>query len=407
MNLVKKRVGVILGGFSAERHISVESGRNIYEKLASSTEYEPIAVYLTGSTNNLRFFILPINILLKDNADDIHDYLYTADKSVVNLSLEEVRSKSFAITNRYGKKLSQPREVKLEDFPSIMDFAFIALHGHPGEDGVLQNLLEKIALPYNGSGVESSYLCMNKYLTNKILFENGISVAKQILISLFDWESDVNGLLESIELNIGFPLIAKPVDDGCSAGVEKIGSKEALVQYGNKIFAVKNSIAKKEFLIEELLFKKASRHFLEVTCGLLTHYSSKKEVVYEIFPPSETLAEGEVLSLEEKFLAGEGRNITPARFDKDKDRSLKIEAQVKKTIEKVAIILGIQGYARIDAFVDIFDNYDIRVYIIEANSLPGMTPATCIFHQCILHGYKPIDFISEIIEFGFQKFSRK
>lgn len=405
--MIKKKVGVILGGFSAERHISVESGRNIYEKLASSTEYEPIAVYLTGSTDNLKFFILPINILLKDNADDIHEYLYAADKSIINPSLEEVRRKSFAITNRYGKKLSQPIEIRLEDFPSTMDFAFIALHGHPGEDGVLQNLLEKICLPYNGSGVESSYLCMNKYLTNKILSENGVSVAKQILISLFDWESSVNSVLENIKLNIGFPLIAKPVDDGCSAGVEKIKNKEVLVQYGNKIFADKNSIRKKEFLIEELLLKKNAKHFLEVTCGLLTHYNNKKEVVYEIFPPSETLAEGEVLSLEEKFLAGEGQNITPARFDRDKDKSLRIEVQVKKEIEKVAVILGIQGYARIDAFVEIFDNDGIRVYIIEANSLPGMTPATCIFHQCILHGYKPIDFISKIIEFGFQKFSKK
>ena len=82
---------------------------------------------------------------------------------------------------------------------------------------------------------------------------------------------------------------------------------------------------KSYFLIEELIEKNGADHFLEITGGLLTHMKNG-EVVYEIFEPSEALASGDVLSLEEKFLAGEGQNITPARFSKDKAFNDKISA---------------------------------------------------------------------------------
>src|SRR5690606_18679019 len=69
----KTAVGVIMGGFSSERHISVESGRNIYEKLSSSTKYSPIPIFLTGNEEKHELYILPINVMLKDNADDIKE----------------------------------------------------------------------------------------------------------------------------------------------------------------------------------------------------------------------------------------------------------------------------------------------------------------------------------------------
>jgi UDP-N-acetylmuramate--alanine ligase len=121
---------------------------------------------------------------------------------------------------------------------------------------------------------------------------------------------------------------------------------------------------------------------------------------YEIFNPSEALSSGEVLSLEEKFLAGEGQNITPARFGKNSDEFEIISKKVKADLLKVAQILNIQGYARIDAFVRIYPDLKVETIIIEVNSLPGMTPATCIFHQTAINGYKPYDFIDKIIEFS-------
>ena len=73
---------------------------------------------------------------------------------------------------------------------------------------------------------------------------------------------------------------------------------------------------------------------------------------------------------------------------------------MKEDLGRAAKILGITGYARIDAFVRVFEDGKIETIIIEANSLPGMTPATCIFHQCAINGYKPYEFIDEIMTFA-------
>jgi D-alanine-D-alanine ligase len=69
-------------------------------------------------------------------------------------------------------------------------------------------------------------------------------------------------------------------------------------------------------------------------------------------------------------------------------------------------LLQVEGYCRIDAFVKIFADGQVEVWIIEINSLPGMTPATCIFHQTAIQGYKPLDFISRILEFGQKRLHR-
>jgi D-alanine-D-alanine ligase len=135
----------------------------------------------------------------------------------------------------------------------------------------------------------------------------------------------------------------------------------------------------------------------------MTRYDEHGNIKYEIFEPSETLASGEVLSLEEKFLAGEGQNITPARFAGDEGTYRYISDQVKHTLYRTAELLNVQGYARIDAFVRIYDNNQAETVIIEINSLPSMTPATCIFHQTAINGYKPYDFIDNILTFGMER----
>ena len=160
------------------------------------------------------------------------------------------------------------------------------------------------------------------------------------------------------------------------------------------------------FLVEELITKKDALHFLEITGGMLTHYDNNGNVIYQVFEPSEALSEGEVLSLEEKFLAGQGQNITPARFSNDPIAREIISKQVRAELEKAARILNINGYTRIDAFVRVYEENRAEVIFIEANSLPGMTPATCIFHQAAIDHLKPLDFIDGILKFSFQKFKK-
>jgi len=230
--------------------------------------------------------------------------------------------------------------------------------------------------------------------------------------------------MENIMGHFKFPFIAKPVDDGCSSAVKKIKNKQELEAFAALIFRKQEDLdegaasllkikpkeefpVKKSFLIEELIIAEKADRFLEVTGGMITSYDDKGQIVYELFDASETLSEGDVLSLEEKFLAGQGQNITPARYSKSYPESQVISEVVKKELEKAARLLNIQGYARIDAFVRIYGQEKVEVVFIEVNSLPGMTPATCIFHQAALNNYKPYEFIDKILDFGFKRKNRQ
>lgn len=412
----KKSVAVIMGGYSYERHISMESGRNIFEKLSSSGEYDPIPVFLTGSADALRFFRIPISVLLKDNADDIRDKLMNYKTNEV---MQEILEEAAPLTELYAGSSDalKPQELTLDQLAEQCEGVFIALHGRPGEDGTLQRLLESKGLYFNGSKTESSSITINKFETNRILRENGFLVADHMLLGKSDWLANKNGLIDQIVSQFGLPFIAKPVDDGCSAAVRKVRSAQDFEIFADAIFRNHSELTegerqrlgiglseefpqKQELLIEKFIDKGNAKHFLEITGGMLTHLKPDGTLEYELFEPSEALAEGEILSLEEKFLAGQGQNLTPSRFSKYATEQQQISDQVKHTLKEVAKTLKVTGYCRIDAFVKILENNTVETWIIEVNSLPGMTPATCIYHQAAINGYKPFDFIKEILNFG-------
>jgi UDP-N-acetylmuramate--alanine ligase len=419
----KIRVAVIMGGYSSERHISVESGRNIYEKLASSDKYVPVPVFLTGSDDNHELYQIPVNLMLKDNADDIKE---KAAHYLVHEVIQEIMMLCEKVTTKYTSSgdVLQPRKISYPALAEICDIVFIALHGRPGEDGEVQRQLEKIGLPYNGSGVESSKVTINKYETNEILSKSGFLVAKHQLVDADQWKGGRDSFVSHILENFRFPFIAKPVDDGCSSAVKKIKNENELEAFASLIFRQQENLIEKDaavlnlklkeefprknqFLIEELIEKGSAKHFLEITGGLLTRSGANGEVIYEVFEASEALSEGDVLSLEEKFLAGEGQNITPARYSKDTAERQRISDIVKEELKRAAALLKVEGYARIDAFVRIYAEGQVQVIFIEVNSLPGMTPATCIFHQSAIAGLKPYEFIDKILEYGAEKRKRE
>lgn len=408
----KVKVAVIFGGYSFERHISVESGRNIYEKLSSSDKYEPIPVFLYGDETIYELIQVPIPLLLKDNADDIKEKISEYKKHTV---VEQIQERCTDITNKYVSQdsTSIPIVLSLETLAEKVDVAFIALHGRPGEDGSLQEELKRVNLPYNGSDWESSHITIDKFATLQKLKKHGFSVADQHILERKEEDIAINELEQQYE----YPFILKPIDDGCSSAVKMIKNRDYLAAYLEGIFRSEDdkssnwreklSLAQNEefpskprVLAESLISREDSSHFLEVTGGLLTHIDESGNIQYEMFEPSEALASGEILSLEEKFLAGEGQNITPARFAARKEDYEIIASRVKNDLERAARILKVKGYARIDAFVRIFKDNQVETIIIEVNSLPGMTPATCIFHQCAINGYKPYEFIDQIIQFA-------
>lgn len=419
----KKNVAVIFGGYSSERHISVESGRNIYEKLSSSTKYLPIPIFLSGNAAEYQLFRIPINLLLKDNADDIKDKIAHWH---IHPVVQEIIEKCTSITKKYASLSNSgaPQMWSFDDLKQKADIAFIALHGRPGEDGQLQAELDNRQIPYNGSGVQSSQLTINKYQTNEVLLQNGLHAAKHQLFYKKDWQQQQTDFVQAIEQLFKYPFIVKPVDDGCSSAVKKIKNQSELSAFCSLIFRDTDELdppsskllqirekeefpQKEQILVEELIGKNSAQHFLEITGGLLTHINPQGEIEYEMFEASETLSEGDILSLEEKFLAGQGQNITPARYAPDPVTRKKISDKVKEELKKAAKLAKVEGYCRIDAFVRIYSPDEVEVLIIEINSLPGMTPATCIFHQCAINGYKPYEFIDKILEFGIANKNRR
>ena len=425
----KKRVAVLLGGTSFERHISVESGRNVYEKLSSSEDYRPAPLFLTSPLEDAQqdeefvLYQLPINLLLKDNADDIRDKIR---KPQEHPAIAEIRRACAAITDRYADPdvVFHPVHIPLEELPRVADAVFIALHGRPGEDGQVQRQLERLGLPYNGSGPESSAVTIDKYATLQRLYAAGLPVTEQWLAPREDYLLNKKGFYQRVEEKFDYPLIAKPVDDGCSSAVKLLRNRGELEAYCQLTFQLGNQqertardilklgekeewpLGKSTILFESAITAEGAEKFLEITGGMLTHYDAQGELQYEVFEPSEALAGGEVLSLEEKFLAGEGQNLTPARLGTAKYSYEHVARQVKADLERAARAVGVEGYCRIDAFVQIFANGRARTVVIEINSLPGMTPATAIFHQAALAGYKPYQFIAALLRFAEERRDR-
>lgn len=413
----KLQVAVILGGYSSERHISVESGRNIFEKLASSDKYAPTPVFLSQQAGKITLHKIPIHLLLKDNADDITEKLSVKTSHAI---IDSIRQETAAIIQQFGKASYNffPEQIEIADLQNF-NAVFIAIHGRPGEDGNLQAHLEQMNIPYNGSPSHSAAITIDKHRTKALLRAEGFVVADDMLIQKSDYLSNPEQVLAELQTKFKFPIIAKPVDDGCSSAVKKVDDVESLQHFAAAIFRDTEEVSedlrtalglkhKEEFpqkdviLIESLIDDNGANHFLEITGGMLTH-NGESAIEFESFEPSEALAGDAILSLEEKFLAGQGQNITPARYDKDANKRLKISKQVQADLVRAAKILGVEGYCRIDAFVRVFNEDEVETIIIEVNSLPGMTPATCIFHQAAINNYQPIDFIDKILTYAINK----
>lgn len=356
----KLRVAVLLGGATNEREISLESGRNICYKL-SPQKYECIPLFVT---NSHELYKLDQRLLIKNSTREISSMLDIAQK------------------------------VSWSVLSDICDFVFIGLHGGLGEGGGVQGALEMLGLPYNGSGVLASALCMDKFKTNNFLRAHGFEAPDSFLISLQVWqEKSVEERNEYIDSNLKdyhYPLILKPHDDGCSVFVKKVKNRSELISLVDQYFA---QSGKTVAMLEELIIG------TELTCGVIGNDEEVRALV-----PSNTVAKNDILSIEEKFLPGEGENQTPANLP------INTLEFVKKVMVDAYKAVGCAGYARIDCFYQDENQSKTgkpRVVILEFNTLPGMTPATCIFHQAAECGMRPMDFIDKIIELGFANHAEK
>ncbi len=350
----KIRVAVLLGGASNEKEISLESGRNIIYKL-SPYKYQAIPIFVNSK---LELFRINNRILVCNTTSEIEE------------------------------RLEPSMQIRWHDLPLIADFVFIALHGGAGENGCVQGTLEMLNLPYNGSSVLTSALCMDKYKTCQFLAAQGFDVPQGLLVAKQQWKINRDATLANIIKTIGFPCIVKPHDDGCSFMVQKVTTKTNLEKALDLLMAQGKFVA----LIEEYILG------TELTGAVIGNEKP------QALPPSQTIAAQDILSIEEKFLPGAGENQTPALLT---NKALTL---VQQTLENVYQALNCKGYVRIDCFYQTKNQSPTgkeRVIILEINSLPGLTPATCIFHQAAEIGIKPMEFIDLIVQYGFEEHDMK
>jgi D-alanine-D-alanine ligase len=279
------KVAVVMGGSSAEREVSIQSGSGVLRAL-QSLGYEAKSV-------------------------DYDDRFFDA-----------------------------MRELK----PSV---AFIALHGPGGEDGHVQALLEYLSIPYTGSGVEASALAMDKHLTKKLLAAEGLPTAAW---DLFDLSG---GTLPLLPGSLDLPLVIKPRFEGSSAGVVIVKTHE---QWTNAMLAASKNYA--QILAEEFVDGR------EFTCGVLGE---------EALPVLEIVSNrDEFYTYAAKYEPGGSTHVVPARIDED------LAARMQMLALSTHRLLGLRDYSRADFVV----SRDNRPYILEINSLPGLTATSLLPDAC-------------------------
>ncbi len=392
--LDKKPVKVLFGGPTSERQVSLMSGTNVWLKLRRSKKYapEPYLLDLNGDV-----WRLPYALTLNHTVEEVMANCENAEKDEKRLSFLKEK-----VSLRLGIEPSEsffvPEKISLQKFIKGSEIIFLGLHGGNGENGVIQKKLEDEGVKFNGSGSKASAICMDKFLTGEILagMENeGIFVAPKKLMKVSEIKNVEKIWIELVRELGSKTLIVKPHGDGCSSGIARLFSAVDLQKYLEIVKSGLASVPKgtlknqtgilempqekmEKILLEKFietdsiravgnkLRHKKNSGFVEVTVGVLAGHA---------LSPSITIAESSILSVEEKFQGGTGINITPPS---EEIVAVAVIERAKKSIEKVAKKVGISGYARIDAFLNIANG---DIIVIEINTLPGLTASTVLYHQ--------------------------
>lgn len=334
------RVGIILGGMSSEKEVSLNSGRNVYDNL-DGEKYEGIPIFMDSDG---RLWIIPWQLVSQNTTTDISEHLER-----------------------------DARRISYEHLKDEIDFAFISLHGKYGDDGCIQGLLEILRIPYTGPGVLASALGMDKGAQQKILREAGINVPESMLFGEDEWLEDKTRVREKIAEAFDIPFVVKPVREGSSIGVTIVRNVDMLEDGMAGAFKWDRDV-----LVEEYL------EGVEFSCIVLESENGPGILgVTEIHPQSD------FYSYEDKYMPGRCSKFTPPK-NIPADVIDRIKADVIKAFET----LGFRSYGRIDGFV----LEDGRVLITDPNSSSGMAPSSFFFEQAAEAGMLPPMVISELIE---------
>ena len=326
MNNLKRTIAIVCGGNSSEYGVSLRSAQGLY----SFFDKEKYNVYI---------------VVIKGNRweANLNDGTTTPiDKN--DFSFKE-----------NGKLV-------------MFDYAYITIHGTPGENGILQGYFELIHLPYSTSGVLVEALTFDKFVLNQYLRSYGVSVAESLLIRK-GYEELVSD--DEIEERIGMPCFVKPAADGSSFGVSKVKNKDQLAP------AIRKAMMESpEVMVESYL------EGTEITQGI---YKTKEKTV--LLPITEVVTSNEFFDYDAKY-NGQVDEITPARISEE------LTERVGKITSHIYDILHCNGIIRIDYII----SKEGKISMLEVNTTPGMTATSFIPQQVRAAGLDIKDVLTDIVE---------
>ena len=276
---------------------------------------------------------------------------------------------SFLDKERYDAEIIELHGADLATLNKIAeyDYAYVTIHGTPGENGLLQGFLEMMHIPYSCCGVLPAALTFNKYTCNHYLHAFGINIADSILLRKGQVPADIE---DEVEKRLGFPCFIKSNVGGSSFGCTKVKSREKVLPAIERAFEEGGEVICESYL-----------KGTEVTCGV---YKTATKAV--AFPITEVVTKREFFDYEAKY-NGQVDEITPARIpDAMRDR-------VQALTLKIYDIIGAHGIIRTD-YVLIGD----EIYLLEVNTTPGMTATSFIPQQVRAAGLEMKDVLTDIIE---------
>ncbi|CAI8612891.1 unnamed protein product [Vicia faba] len=438
-----RKVFVIFGGDTSERQVSLMSGTNVWLNLLGFSDLEVTPCLLSSINDsassgsmgmkvddvwNRTVWSLPYSLVLRHTTEEVLEACteaiepnraaLTSDlrKKVMNDLTEGLKDHNwftgFDIADELPKKYSLRQWIKL--VKESNGTVFIAVHGGIGEDGTLQSLLEAEGVPHTGPGALASKICMDKVATSVAvthLASSGVlTINKEVRRKDDLSNKPINDIWHDLTENLqSETLCIKPAKDGCSTGVARLCCSNDLVIYIKALEECllripPNSLSKAHGMIEmpnpppeHLIFEpfietdeiivpsktknemshgfmwKGKSRWVEITVGVI----GKRGAMHSLSPSVTVKESGDILSLEEKFQGGTGINLTPPPLSIMSEKALQ---RCKHHIELIANTLQLEGFSRIDAFVNV-DNGE--VLIIEVNTVPGMTPSTVLVHQAL------------------------
>ncbi len=270
---------------------------------------------------------------------------------------------------RYDPKFDLNR---LAEDATKIDMALIILHGPFGEDGTIQGMLDLLNIPYQGSGVLGSALAMNKLASKRIYEQAGLPIPPYLV-----FQKNIPIDIKDCIKKLGLPLMIKPAVGGSSIGMSVADSEDALIKAFELAFECDNIILVETFI-----------NGIELTGGVLGNDTLQSLPVVEIIPDSKY----DFFNFTAKYTAGATKEICPARVDDA------ITQKVQEYAQKAHKALFCNGYSRTDFILN-----DSNLYILETNTIPGMTPTSLLPLAAKAAGISFNELLDKLIELSIEK----